>query len=154
MLREVFGHPAFRPGQREVIEAVLAGRDCLAIMPTGAGKSATFQIPARAIPTTVLVVSPLIALMRDQVAGALRRGLAATWIDSTLTLAERDARLAGIRVGAWELVYVSPEGLLAMVSNKPLDRVPKGVPVLDPDDVAGVAAVITKRFPRRSGSRV
>ncbi len=111
VLAEVFGHTAFRPGQREVIEAVLSRRDCLAIMPTGAGKSVTFQLPARIAAMTVLVVSPLIALMRDQVAGAVRRGLSATWIDSTLTPGERETRLDGVRRGSWELVYVSPEGL-------------------------------------------
>lgn len=117
VLRSVWGHDAFRPGQREAIAAVLAGRDCLAVMPTGAGKSLTYQLPARAAPVSVLVVSPLLALMRDQVAGAVRRGLRATWVDSTLTRVERRARLDGCRSGAWELVYVSPEGLPGVVED-------------------------------------
>jgi ATP-dependent DNA helicase RecQ len=115
VLRSVFGHDSFRPGQREVIGAVLAGRDCLAVMPTGAGKSVTFQVPARCSGGTVLVVSPLIALMRDQVSGAVRRGLRATWVDSTLAAKERATRLAGVRSGAWELLYASPEGLPGVV---------------------------------------
>jgi len=84
-------------------------------MPTGAGKSVTFQLPARAAGMCVLVVSPLIALMRDQVAGASARGLRATWVDSTLSRAERDMRLDGVRRRVWELVYVSPEGLPGVV---------------------------------------
>jgi ATP-dependent DNA helicase RecQ len=115
VLRSVFGHASFRPGQREVISAVLDGRDCLAIMPTGGGKSVTFQVPARCSGTAVLVISPLLALMRDQVAGAVRRGLRATWVDSTLSSAERSIRLGGVRAGAWELLYVSPEGLPGVI---------------------------------------
>ncbi len=65
VLRNVFGYDSFRPGQQEVIGTVLAGRDCIAVMPTGAGKSLTFQIPARILPGTVLVLSPLISLMKD-----------------------------------------------------------------------------------------
>jgi ATP-dependent DNA helicase RecQ len=115
VLRDVFGHASFRPGQREVIEAALSGRDCLAVMPTGAGKSVTFQLPARAAGLRVLVVSPLLSLMRDQVAGACRRGLRATWVDSTLGPGERDGRLAAFREGAWELLYCSPEALGGLV---------------------------------------
>jgi len=117
VLRDVWGHAAFRPGQGEVVSAVLAGRDCLAVMPTGAGKSVTYQLPARAARLTVLVVSPLLALMRDQVVGAVARGLRATWVDSTLTAAARRARLEGVRSGAWELLYVSPEGLPGVVDR-------------------------------------
>jgi ATP-dependent DNA helicase RecQ len=117
ILRDVWGHTSFRPGQREVIEAVLSRRDCLAIMPTGAGKSVTFQLPARAVGMCVLVISPLLALMRDLVAGACARGLRATWVDSTLSREERGARLEGVRAGTWELVYVSPEGLPGVVDD-------------------------------------
>ncbi|MBE0618060.1 MAG: DEAD/DEAH box helicase, partial [Proteobacteria bacterium] len=67
VLRDVFGFDTFRPGQREVIDAVLSGRDCIAVMPTGAGKSLTYQLPARILEGTVLVLSPLISLMKDQV---------------------------------------------------------------------------------------
>ncbi len=116
-LYRVYGHRRFRPGQREVVAAVLEGRDCLALMPTGAGKSVTFQLPARVAGMAVLVVSPLLSLMRDQVAGARGRGLAATWLDSTLDRAERERRLDGVRAGTWELIYASPEGLPGIVAS-------------------------------------
>ncbi|HET6341363.1 MAG TPA: ATP-dependent DNA helicase RecQ [Gemmatimonadota bacterium] len=111
VLREVFGFERFRPGQREVVEAVLAGRDCIAVMPTGAGKSLTFQLPAKLLPGTVLVVSPLISLMKDQVDALTELGLRATAINSTLVPAERSRRLDGVAAGAYELVYLAPEAL-------------------------------------------
>jgi ATP-dependent DNA helicase RecQ len=110
-LRDVFGYPAYRPGQREVIEAVLAGRDCIAVMPTGAGKSLTFQIPARVLDGTVLVISPLISLMKDQVDALQALGFRATAVNSTLDYEERRARLAALRRGELELVYLAPEAL-------------------------------------------
>jgi ATP-dependent DNA helicase RecQ len=110
-LRDVFGFEEFRPGQLEVIEAVLAGRDCIAVMPTGAGKSLTYQLPARLMPGTVLVVSPLISLMKDQVDALHELGFRAAEINSTLDPDERRARLAGLREGRYELVYLAPEAL-------------------------------------------
>ncbi|MBR9989005.1 MAG: DEAD/DEAH box helicase, partial [Gemmatimonadetes bacterium] len=82
VLRDVFGYSSFRPGQAEVIAAVLEGRDCIALMPTGAGKSLTFQIPARVLEGTVLVLSPLISLMKDQVDALQALGYRATSINS------------------------------------------------------------------------
>jgi len=117
VLRDVFGHDSFRPGQGEVIEAVLAGRDCLAVMPTGAGKSVTFQLPARVLGGMALVVSPLISLMKDQVDQATSRGLRATLINSTLDDAERARRVAGVAAGDYELLYVAPEGLQRLLSD-------------------------------------
>lgn len=111
VLHDVFGYSDFRPGQEQVIEAVLAGRDCIAVMPTGAGKSLTFMIPARVLPGTVLVVSPLISLMKDQVDALDALGFHATSINSTLTFEERKRRLARLRDGEYELVYVAPEAL-------------------------------------------
>jgi ATP-dependent DNA helicase RecQ len=110
-LRAVFGHTSFRPGQREVIDAVVSGRDALAIMPTGAGKSVTFQLPARLGRGPVLVVSPLIALMRDQVERASARGLRASWVESGLGEKERRSRLSAMADGSIDLLYVSPESL-------------------------------------------
>jgi ATP-dependent DNA helicase RecQ len=111
VLADVFGYAAFRPGQAELIDVVLAGRDCIGVMPTGAGKSLTFQIPARILGGTVLVISPLISLMKDQVDALERTGFRATYINSSLDLDERRARIQAARDGAYELVYVAPEGL-------------------------------------------
>lgn len=108
---DVFGYPEFRPGQEKIISAVLAGKDCIGLMPTGAGKSLTFQIPARILPGTVLVLSPLISLMKDQVDALERSGFRATVINSTLEPAERRERLRTLRAGGYELVYVAPEGI-------------------------------------------
>lgn len=111
VLQEVFGFRSFRPGQREVIDAVLEGRDCIALMPTGAGKSLTYQLPARMLPGTVLVVSPLISLMQDQVNALLGFGFRAAEINSTLDPEERAIRLRRMRQGEYELVFVAPEAL-------------------------------------------
>ncbi len=111
VLRETFGFDAFRPGQREVIDAVLDGRDCIAVMPTGAGKSLTYQLPARILDGTVLVVSPLISLMKDQVDALRELGFDAVEINSTLDWNERRSRLEGLRQGRYELVYLAPEAL-------------------------------------------
>ncbi len=115
VLRDVFGHPSFRPGQREIVDAVLGGRDCIGVMPTGAGKSITYQIPARMLGGTTLVVSPLVALMKDQVDAMRGAGLRAAFLNSTLGAEERRARVAELRRGELELVYAAPEGLEASV---------------------------------------
>ena len=107
----MFGFESFRPGQREVIDAVLAGRDCIAVMPTGAGKSLTYQLPARILDGTVLVLSPLISLMKDQVDALAELGFRAVAINSTLERVERQARLEALRAGRYELVYLAPEAL-------------------------------------------
>ncbi len=124
ILRVVFGYPEFRPGQKEVIEAVLAGRDCIALMPTGAGKSLTYQVPARLLPGTVLVLSPLISLMKDQVDAVVALGFRAVAINSTLTPEERRERLAAFRNGQYELVYLAPEAL-----DGPLQDFVQGCPI-------------------------
>lgn len=116
-LRNTFGFESFRLGQQEVIEATLSNRDCLAIMPTGSGKSLTYQLAARLLGGTTLVISPLIALMKDQVDSALDTGLEATFINSSLEPDERATRIADVRRGRYELVYVSPEGLAASLGS-------------------------------------
>ena len=109
-LRERFGLEQFRPGQREVIENVLHGRDVLCVMPTGGGKSLCYQLPgARCSPGLTLVVSPLIALMKDQVDALVERGIRATLLNSTLDPAEQRARMLEIEAGRYDLVYVAPE---------------------------------------------
>jgi ATP-dependent DNA helicase RecQ len=112
LLRDVFGYGEFRGFQRSVIDAALAGNDSLVLMPTGGGKSLCFQIPALIRDGTGLVVSPLIALMEDQV-GALRElGLDAAYLNSTLTPAEQRDVIARLESGALDLLYVAPERLM------------------------------------------
>jgi ATP-dependent DNA helicase RecQ len=117
ILKAVFGYERFRPGQREIIEAVLAGQDCIGVMPTGAGKSLTYQIPARLLGGTTLVLSPLIALMKDQVDAMRELGVRATFLNSSLSAEERRARVDGLRAGEFELLYAAPEGLEASVGS-------------------------------------
>jgi ATP-dependent DNA helicase RecQ len=117
VLKEVFGHGGFRPGQEEIVSAVLGGRDCIGVMPTGAGKSLTYQIPARILGGTTLVVSPLIALMKDQVDAMGRVGLRAAFLNSTLSADERRDRVRALRRGEIELLYAAPEGLEGAVGG-------------------------------------
>jgi ATP-dependent DNA helicase RecQ len=117
VLSDVFGHRDFRPGQEAIVEAVLQGRDCVGVMPTGAGKSLTYQLPARLLGGTTLVVSPLIALMKDQVDAMERAGLRATLLNSTVPPEVRRERVAALRRGEVELLYAAPEGLEASVGG-------------------------------------
>ncbi len=111
VLRRVFGYEDFRPGQRRIVEAVLRGDDCIGVMPTGAGKSLTFQLPARMLPGTVVVLSPLISLMKDQVDALRELGFEAASLNSTLPREERRRRLEKLDRGEWELLYLAPEAL-------------------------------------------
>ncbi len=108
-LKQHFGFSGFLDGQEEVIAEIVAGRDGLVVMPTGGGKSLCFQIPALCFGGVTLVVSPLIALMKDQVDALVARNIAATFINSTLTWTEQKERLDAMRRGEWKLVYVAPE---------------------------------------------
>jgi ATP-dependent DNA helicase RecQ len=110
-LKATFGYGTFRPGQRTIIEAVLSGRDVVGIMPTGAGKSLTYQLPARLLGGVTLVVSPLIALMKDQVDALTEAGLRATFLNSSLSAEARRERIRALKNGEIELVYAAPEGL-------------------------------------------
>jgi ATP-dependent DNA helicase RecQ len=110
-LHERFGLRAFRPGQREAALAVLGGRDLVAVMPTGAGKSLCFQLPALLLPGTTIVVSPLIALMKDQVDALRARGIAAAALHSGLGPQERGAVESALAAGRLSLLYVAPERL-------------------------------------------
>ncbi|HHX75096.1 MAG TPA: DNA helicase RecQ [Firmicutes bacterium] len=112
-LQEVFGYPAFRGGQGKVVASLLAQQDTVAIMPTGAGKSLCYQLPALLADGMTLVVSPLIALMKDQVDGLPAHGVAATFLNSSLKAGELRERLEGIKNGRYKLVYVAPERLQA-----------------------------------------
>lgn len=109
LLREVFGYECFRPDQRPVIDRLVAGGSALLVMPTGAGKSVCYQIPALVRPGTGLVVSPLIALMQDQVEALAQNGIAAAFLNSSQSPAEQDEVLRRLRSGGLELLYVAPE---------------------------------------------
>ncbi len=128
ILRRTFGYGDFREGQAPLIDALLAGRDALGVMPTGAGKSLCFQIPALMFPGVTLVISPLISLMKDQVTALKQTGVAAAFLNSSLT--EEQSRLALRRAaeGWYKIIYVAPERLavesfLAFARSAPLDLV-------------------------------
>jgi ATP-dependent DNA helicase RecQ len=104
-----FGLSSFRPGQKDVITTVMSGQDCLCVMPTGGGKSLCYQLPAIAQPGVTLVISPLIALMKDQVDQLHALGLPATFVNSTLSPDEQSERLADLAAGKYRLMYVAPE---------------------------------------------
>ncbi|HKY05152.1 MAG TPA: RecQ family ATP-dependent DNA helicase, partial [Blastocatellia bacterium] len=108
-LRKHFGFTDFREGQADVIEAVLGGEDAVVVMPTGGGKSLCYQLPALMVDGVTLVVSPLIALMKDQVDALVARGIPTTFINSSLSYAETSERLSRIRRGQFKLVYIAPE---------------------------------------------
>ncbi|MEP6819072.1 MAG: ATP-dependent DNA helicase RecQ [bacterium] len=108
-LRQHFGFDDFRDGQREVIAAILGGKDAVVVMPTGSGKSLCYQLPALMLSGATLVVSPLIALMKDQVDALQARQLPATFINSSIPEREQWSRIEGLRRGEFKLVYVAPE---------------------------------------------
>ncbi len=122
-LKEHFGFSKFLDGQEEVIAEIVSGKDGLVVMPTGGGKSLCFQIPALCFPGVTLVISPLIALMKDQVDALQARGIGATLINSTLSWPEQKERLDGMRKGEFKLVYVAPERFRAESFLRALDGV-------------------------------
>ncbi|MDR0463138.1 MAG: ATP-dependent DNA helicase [Pseudomonadales bacterium] len=111
VLKKYFGYDQFRPGQEEIVESIINGRDVLAILPTGGGKSICFQVPALALGSTTIVVSPLISLMKDQIENLHKRNISATYINSSLTDEEQEQRLVDYQAGKYSFVYVSPEKL-------------------------------------------
>ena len=123
-LRRHFGHEAFRPGQEDVVRAALAGRDLLAVMPTGSGKSIGYQLPALLLDGPTLVVSPLIALMKDQVDELTRKGIAAAALHSLASPAERRAAEAAMRAGRLRLLYVAPERFASASFRRLLEEAP------------------------------
>jgi len=108
-LRQHFGFDDFREGQREVVGSILEGKDAVVVMPTGSGKSLCYQLPAMMLDGVTLVISPLIALMKDQVDALQARGLPATFINSSLSDVEQRARIDSLRRRAHKLVYIAPE---------------------------------------------
>ena len=118
-----FGWSGFRPGQRPVVEALLAGQDCLAVLPTGGGKSLCYQLPALVRGGLVLVISPLVALMQDQVGQLQRRGIPAACLHGGLALPERRRLLERLRDNQLRLLYLAPERLQAEATRQLLDDV-------------------------------
>ena len=111
ILQRVFGYSAFRGGQEALIDAQLQGRDAFGIMPTGGGKSLCYQIPALLLEGVTLVISPLISLMRDQVMALKNAGVAAAYINSSLTPAQIRLVYRNIQSGMYKIIYVAPERL-------------------------------------------
>ncbi|EOV0991167.1 ATP-dependent DNA helicase RecQ [Edwardsiella piscicida] len=127
VLKDTFGYQQFRPGQQAIVEAAIAGRDCLVVMPTGGGKSLCYQIPALVRDGLTIVVSPLISLMKDQVDQLQANGVNAACLNSTLNREQQQAVYAGCRSGEIRLLYIAPERL--MMDNL-LDTLPQWNPTL------------------------
>ncbi len=109
LLKLHYGFKSFWPGQEEALDNILAGKNTLVIMPTGGGKSLIYQLPSLVLDGITIVISPLIALMKDQVDGLEKQGLPATFINSSLTPAETDQRLRDVKAGLYKLLYIAPE---------------------------------------------
>jgi ATP-dependent DNA helicase RecQ len=131
ILRRTFGHAEFRGLQADVITEVLAGRSAMAVLPTGGGKSVCYQIPSLMRPGLGLVVSPLIALMADQVAGLQQAGVAAARLDSNIEPEEKAETWRRIEAGALDLLYISPEGLMQPWMLERLSRIPLALIAID-----------------------
>src|SRR5215470_11301321 len=131
LLHSVFGFASFRPGQGEIIDTIVAGRDVLAVMPTGSGKSLCYQLPALMRPGLTIVVSPLIALMRNQVAQLKGYGVAAASLNSTNNFEENRTILEQIARGELRLAYVAPERLAKPETVALLKRAKVGMLAVD-----------------------
>ena len=111
ILKQLYGYDSFREGQERIIDDIISGRDCFAVMPTGAGKSICYQIPALMLPGITLVISPLISLMKDQVAALKQIGVPAAYLNSSLTPRQFDLALENAIRGMYKIIYVAPERL-------------------------------------------
>ena len=128
VLKQYFGHDEFRNGQSEIIDNILAGRDVLGIMPTGAGKSVCYQVPAMLLDGITIVISPLISLMKDQVESLVQSGIPAAYINSSLSFAQYQEVLRRACAGEYKLIYAAPErlvtdGFLAFAENSRISMV-------------------------------
>ncbi len=131
VLKEYFGHAAFRGRQQELVYALLDGRDVLGVMPTGAGKSVCFQVPALLVPGLTLVVSPLISLMKDQVGALEQAGIPAAYLNSALSAEEQRAVFARALRGELKLLYIAPERLELAGFQGLFERVPLSYVAID-----------------------
>ena len=111
ILKKFFGYDSFRPGQEQIVQRLLAGQDVLAVMPTGAGKSICYQVPALLLPGITIVVSPLVSLMKDQVGALVQAGVAAAFLNNSLTDNQKALMLHRAREGWYKIIYVAPERL-------------------------------------------
>ena len=111
ILKKFFGYDSFRPGQEQIVQRLLAGQDVLAVMPTGAGKSICYQVPALLLPGITLVVSPLVSLMKDQVGALVQAGVPAAFLNNSLTDNQKALMLHRAREGWYKIIYVAPERL-------------------------------------------
>jgi ATP-dependent DNA helicase RecQ len=123
ILKTVFGYGSFRDQQQEVIEQLLAGQDALVLMPTGGGKSLCYQIPALIRPGVGIVISPLIALMQDQVSALLQLGVKAAFLNSTLTMEEARQTEQKLLDGELDLLYIAPERLTSARTSALFERI-------------------------------
>lgn len=131
LLKTYFGYSTFRPLQREVIEYVMSGKDALVLMPTGGGKSLCFQIPALASPGLTLVISPLIALMKDQVDALVANGVAAAYVNSSLPAQEAERIWREALAGKIKLLYIAPERVPVLQGRQELLRLPVSLIAID-----------------------
>ena len=144
ILEDVFGFQSFRPGQEAVVDAILSGHDVLAVMPTGAGKSLCFQIPALGRGGLAVIVSPLIALMQDQVSALNLAGVRAESINSSRERADNVATWRRVAAGKVDLLYMSPERLM---TEQMLEALAAGRPtVITPQGHAGINAVAGQEY--------
>lgn len=130
-LQSIFSFPSFREGQRDVIDAVIARNDTLVVMPTGSGKSLCYMVPACVLPGLVVVVSPLIALMKDQSDALDKFGIPATYINSSLSWPEQQERLIALKYGAFKLVLVAPERFKSQAFMEAISALPVGLFAID-----------------------
>lgn len=131
LLKQYFGHSEFRPGQEPLVDALLSGRDVLGVMPTGAGKSVCYQLPALLLPGMALVISPLISLMKDQVAALTQAGVPAAYLNSSLDAGEFREVCRQVRRGECKLLYAAPERLQAEGFRRLLDELPISLLAVD-----------------------
>ena len=131
LLKKYFGYDDFRPGQAEIISNILKGRDCLGIMPTGAGKSICYQIPSLLFSGVTIVISPLISLMKDQVDSLNDVGISATFINSSLSHSEYEQTIENIVNGVYKIIYVAPERLESSTFLKLLNSIPISMFAID-----------------------
>ena len=155
-LRQTFGYDGFRPGQEQAIRAVVAGRSAAAIFPTGSGKSLCYQLPALLLPHLTLVVSPLLALMQDQLTFLRRHGIAAGSIDSAQSREQASETMARAKSGELKILMISVERLKNERFRNFISQVPISLLVVDEahciSEWATTSARITSSFPTTSAS--